>query len=216
MKILYVEDNKLYGETITEFLEDEGYDVDHHLDTSTAIDASFETSYQLYLLDLHLPTSSGIELLKQLRDAEDTTPAIFLTSSDEADDLKEALTHGADGYITKPVDLEELSLRIKALLRRVYGDTSLKYQNFTLDTEQMSLFDDGKRCHLKPKAFCLLLLLLQNKNKIVKTEIIEESLWPHEMPPNLSVIRVYITEIKHIIGSNSISNIRGVGYQLHD
>ncbi len=216
MKILYVEDNKLYGETITEFLEDEGYEVDHHLDTSTAIDASFETRYELYLLDLHLPTSSGIELLKQLRDAADSTPAIFLTSSDETDDLREALTHGADGYITKPVDLEELSLRIKVLLRRVYGDTSLKYRNFTLDTEQMSLFKDGTRCHLKPKAFCLLLLLLQNKNKIIKTELIEDSLWPHEMPPNLSVIRVYITEIKQIIGADSISNIRGVGYQLHD
>jgi len=216
MKILYVEDNKLYGETITEFLEDAEFEVDHHLDTSTAIDASFDNNYDLYLFDLHLPTSSGVTLLKQLRSAQDLTPTIFLTSSSESEDLKEALTEGADGFITKPVDLDELLLRIKALLRRVYGDEQLKYLGFTLDTKQMSLFKGEERCHLKPKAFALLLLLLQNKNKIVTTQQIEDTLWQQEIAPSLSVIRVYITEIKQIIGSEKISNTRGVGYQLHD
>ena len=216
MKILYVEDDPLYGETITEFLEDADFDVDHHLDTSTAIDATFDTNYDLYLFDLHLPTSSGVTLLKQLRNAQDLTPTIFLTSSSESEDLKEALTEGADGFITKPVDLDELLLRIKALLRRVYGDGQLKYLDFTLDIKQMSLFQNGQRCHLKPKAFALLLLLLQNKNKVVTTQQIEETLWQQEIAPSLSVIRVYITEIKQIIGSEKISNIRGVGYQLHD
>lgn len=216
MKILYVEDDQLYGETITEFLEDAHFEVEHHLDTSTAIDASFDSNFDLYLLDLHLPSSSGITLLKQLRSAQDTTPAIFLTSSNESEDLKEALTEGADGFITKPVDLDELLLRIKALLRRVYGEEQLKYQGFTIDTKQMSLFQGDIRCHLKPKTFSLLLLLLQNINKIVTTQQIEEALWKQETPPSLSVIRVYITEIKQIIGSDKISNIRGVGYQLHD
>jgi len=216
MKILYVEDDPLYGETITEFLEDADFEVDHHLDTSTAIDATFDTNYDLYLLDLHLPSSNGITLLKQLRHASDQTPTIFLTSSSESEDLKEALTHGADGFITKPVDLDELLLRIKALLRRVYGEEKLSYLGFTIDTKQMSLFKDDTRCHLKPKTFSLLLLLLQNKNKIVTTQQIEDTLWQQETPPSLSVIRVYITEIKQIIGSEKISNIRGVGYQLHD
>lgn len=216
MKILYVEDDPLYGETITEFLEDANFSVDHHLDTSTAIDASFDTNYDLYLFDLHLPSSSGITLLKQLRNAQDLTPTIFLTSSSESEDLKEALTKGADGFITKPVDLDELLVRIKALLRRVYGEEQLGYQGFIIDTKQMSLFKDGVRCHLKPKTFSLLLLLLQNINKIVTTQQIEETLWQQETVPSLSVIRVYITEIKQLIGSDKISNIRGVGYQLHE
>lgn len=216
MKILYVEDDQLFGETITEFLEDEGFDVDHHLDTSTAIDASYSTKYDFYLFDLHLPTSSGIQLLKELRAAGDMTPMIFLTSSSDSEDLKTALIEGADGYITKPVDLDELLLRIKALLRRVYGDALLKYLDFTLDLSQHSLFREGVRCHMKPKTFALLVVLVQNRNKVVTTDQIEHALWAHEIAPSMSVIRVYITEIKQIIGSDKISNIRGVGYQLHD
>ena len=216
MKILYVEDDRLFGETITEFLEDEGFDVDHHLDASTALDASFDKNYELYLFDLHLPSSSGIEMLKELRHLGDLTPTIFLTSSSESEDLKSALIEGADGFITKPVDLDELLLRIQALMRRVYGEEKLRYLDFTLDVKQQSLFKNGERCHMKPKAFTLLVLLIQNKNRIVTMQQIEESLWTQEVSPNMSVIRVYITEIKHIIGSEKISNIRGVGYQLHD
>jgi DNA-binding response OmpR family regulator len=216
MRILYVEDDQLFGETITEFLEDEGFSVDHHLDTSTAIDASFDTNYALYLFDLNLPTSSGIEMLKELRFADDMTPTIFLTSSSESEDLKTALIEGADGFITKPVDLDELLLRIKALMRRVYGEETLHYLDFTLDLKQQSIFKNGQRCHMKPKAFALLLLLLQNKNRVVTLQQIEEHLWTQEVSPSTSVIRVYITEIKQIVGSEKVSNIRGVGYQLHD
>jgi DNA-binding response OmpR family regulator len=216
MKILYVEDNQLYGETITEFLEDAGYVVEHYLDSTEAIDASFSNKYDLYLFDLHLPTSSGLTMLKELREADDQTPIIFLTSSDESDDLKEALSSGADGYITKPVDLDELQLRIKALLRRVYGGETISYREFSLDLAQQSLYKGSSRCHLKPKAFLLLQLLLQNRNRVLTTAQIESHLWPQESASSLNAIRVYVTEIKQIIGNDSIVNIRGVGYQLND
>ncbi len=216
MKILYVEDDQLFGETITEFLEDEGFEVDHHLDASTAIDASYDTNYELYLFDLNLPSSSGIEMLKELRFAGDMTPTIFLTSSTESEDLKTALVEGADGYITKPVDLDELLLRIKALIRRVYGAEKVSYLDYTLDIEQQSLFKETQRIHIKPKTFALFLLLIQNRGKVVTSEQIEQSLWTQKVTPSMSVIRVYITEIKQIIGADKISNIRGVGYKLND
>ena len=216
MKILYLEDNLLYAETITEFLEGLDYEVKHHLNTHTAIDNSFCENFQLYLFDLNLPDMSGLELLKILRAANDITPVIFLTSSDTSQDLKDALSFGADGYITKPVDLDELALRIKALLRRVYGEDEIFYKGYTLNLSQQSLFKDGVRVAIKPKVFQLLHLLLQHKEKVVTISQIEDHLWSQSTHSSLNAIRVYITEIKHLIGHDALSNIRGVGYTLHE
>ncbi len=215
-KILFVEDDPLFGETIQEFLEDEGFEVEHHLDSASAIDATYDKNYHLYLFDLNLPTYSGIELLKELKASGDDTPAIFLTSSTESDDLKQAFHEGADGFINKPVDLDELLLRIKALLKRVYGDDTLTYKEFTLDMSQSLLLKGEERLTIKPKTFQLLQLLILNRNKVVTQSQIESALWGMDTPSSLSVIRVYITELKQILGSEAIENIRGVGYRLHD
>ena len=211
-KILLVEDDALFGETISEFLSDEGYEVNHHLDASSAVEASYHTNYQLYLFDINLPTQNGIELLKDLRDAGDTTPTIYLTSSKAQDDLTHAFKTGCEDYLTKPVDLDELGLRIDALLRRVYGDSVITFDGFTLDKGAQTLLKDDQRLSLKPKAFQLLSLLAQHAGEVVTTEMIEQNLWEPDKTASNSAVRVYLSEIKQNIGSGYIKNIRGVGY----
>ena len=214
-KILYVEDDKLFGETITEFLEDEGFEVSHHLDASTALDATFTTKFDLYLLDINLPTQNGIEFYKQLHQSDDKTPAIFLTSSSQSQDLKDAFSAGCEDFLTKPVDLDELLLRIRALLRRVYGEDKLSFGDYILDRANHTLMHHEEPIILKPKTFLLLHLLVSNAGNIVTMDTIEERLWERNKQPSSSAIRVYFSEIKHAIGPDYITNIRGVGYQFN-
>ena len=214
-KILYVEDDKLFGETIAEFLEDEGFEVFHHLDASTALDATFSTKYDLYLLDINLPTQNGIEFYKQLHQSDDKTPAIFLTSSSQSQDLKDAFSAGCEDFLTKPVDLDELLLRIKALLRRVYGEEKLSFGEYILDRANHTLMRHDEQIILKPKTFLLLHLLVSNSGKVVTMDTIEERLWERNKQASPSAIRVYFSEIKQAIGPDYITNIRGVGYQFN-
>lgn len=212
--ILLVEDDKLFGETIVEFLEDAGFCVTHHLDASTAMESTYKYNYALYILDINLPTQNGIEFFTQLRHAHDQTPAIFLTSSTQSHDLKAAFGAGCEDYLTKPVDVDELLLRIKALLRRVYGEEKMTFGPFTLDWENRTLVKGDVPILLKPKTFLLLHLLVSHQGTIVTTEMIEERLWERQKMPSPSAIRVYVTEIKQALGGNAITNIRGIGYRF--
>ncbi|KIM11521.1 MAG: hypothetical protein KU37_04765 [Sulfuricurvum sp. PC08-66] len=213
-RVLLVEDDALFGETIAEYLEDLGYEVAHHLDASSAIDATFAQRFSLYVLDVQLPSQNGIDLLYSLRASGDMTPALYLTSSQAKETLTAGFAAGCDDFLTKPVDLEELRLRIKALMRRTYGDSRMTFGQFVLDSERQTLMRGSEVTPLKPKAFALLQLLLSQKGRTVTIEQIQERLYTHAQTSSNGAIRVYLNEIKRAIGEEFITNIRGIGYRF--
>jgi len=213
-KLLLLEDDLLFGETLVDLLEEEQYEVTYTPNGQAALDAIFNNKFDIYLLDINVPIINGITLLKELRDADDKTPTIFLTSHKDKEMLKKGFHSGADDYLTKPFDNDELLLRIEALLRRAKKDTkeciSLlcheeKYKRFTYD---------GKELELSKKEYELLLVLLQHVNKPVPKELIFSELWSMSETPSDGAIRVYINRLKQLLPQMKIENIRGIGYRL--
>ena len=215
-KILILEDDKLFNETISEFLEDEGFIVSSALDPLSALDITYENRFDLYILDINLPYESGIVFLEKLRKSGDLTPAIFLTSREDKESLKKGYLSGGDDFIRKPVDLDELLFRINAILKRVCREESITIDKYRLNIINKTLYDDnGNLLEIKQKAIELLILLVEAKGEIVSIEHIKNELWPASKEPSEGVIRVYITQLKKFFG-NSIENIRGRGYRLKD
>ena len=117
-KILVLEDDELFASTVEDFLSDEGFEVDIASDGEECLELNFKKNYDLYLLDINVPKINGLDLLVQLRNSGDNTPSIFLTSYKDKDTLQTAFLNGCDDYLKKPADLDELLLRIIALLKR--------------------------------------------------------------------------------------------------
>ena len=140
MKILVLEDDKLFNDTLEDFLEEEGFEVTTALDPYSALDITYEERFDLYLFDVNLPYETGFSLLKQLRDAGDLTPTMFLTSRNDKVSLTQGFDVGADDYMKKPIDLDELLLRINALLRRQIRSSKLKIGEYVLDRTSKELF----------------------------------------------------------------------------
>ena len=211
-KILLLEDDKLFNETIEDFLDEEGFEVHSVLDPYSAMELSYESKFDLYLFDVNLPYESGFSLLKQLRDSGDKTPTIFLTSRNDKLSLTEGFDVGADDYMKKPIDLDELLLRIRALLRRQLRDEKIKLGEYILDTQAKELHYNGNVIKVGVKAFELLMLLLKAKGDVVTIQSIEDELWSSSEEASLGAIRVYITSLKKYFPN--IENIRGVGYRF--
>jgi len=212
MKILVLEDDKLFNDTLEDFLDEEGFKVTTALDPYSALDMTYEERFDLYLFDVNLPYETGFSLLKQLRDAGDKTPTIFLTSRDDKRSLTNGFDAGADDYMKKPIDLDELLLRINALLRRQTRSERVEVGDYVIDIKAKELKKDGEVIKLGAKAFELLLLLLQSKGEVVSMPTIEEKLWHSNEEASLGAVRVYVTTLKKYFPT--IENIRGVGYRL--
>ena len=212
MKILILEDDKLFNDTLEDFLEEEGFETVTALDPYTALDITFEQKFDLYLFDVNLPYETGFSLLKQLRDAGDKTPTIFLTSRDDKSSLTEGFDVGADDYMKKPIDLDELLLRIRALLRRQVRSEKIQVGEYVVDVQTKVLSLDNEVIKLGVKTMDLLLLLLSTNGEVVSMQTIEEELWHSNEEVSLGAVRVYITALKKHFPD--IENIRGVGYRL--
>ena len=214
-KILLLEDDELFAQTIEDFLEEEDFDVSVVDDAKKALNRCEKGRYDLYLFDVKVPYMSGFELLKKIRSYEDNTPTIFITSLREKEDLSKGFMAGADDYIKKPVDLDELLLRIKALLKRSIGEEIISFGEFKFDMRRKILLKNKDEVeNLHPKELELLYLLLKNINQTVTKEIIYESLWSVDEYISDGALRVYINNIKKSIGKEYIKNIRGVGYKF--
>ena len=211
-KILLLEDDKLFNETIEDFLEEEGFEVHSLLDPYSAMELTYESKFDLYLFDVNLPYESGFSLLKQLRDSGDKTPTIFLTSRNDKVSLIEGFDVGADDYMKKPIDLDELLLRIRALLRRQLRDEKIEIGKYVVDTQAKELRHNREVIRVGVKAFELLMLLLKAKGKVVTMQDIEEELWSSNEEASLGSVRVYVASLKKYFPN--IENIRGVGYRL--
>ncbi len=212
IKVLLLEDDLLFCESLEDFLEEEGFDIVSAHNPHQALDLTYEQKFDLYLLDINLPLMSGIEFLDSLRQSGDLTPAIFLTSYQDKEVMKEGFLKGCDDYLRKPVDLEELHLRILSVMKRYRGESKQCIQNICIDLEQKRLYKDGIAVEVTLREFELLALFFHNKDKVVSKEMIFETLWRTEEEGSDGAVRVYINRLKKILGTESLKNIRGVGY----
>ena len=211
--ILLLEDDRLFAETMADFLTEEGYDVTISFDPYSAQEMAFGRRYDLYLFDINLPFENGLTLLKALREGDDRTPTIFLTSRTDKASLLEGFTVGGDDYVRKPIDLDELKVRIEAVLRRREGKREMTLGSYTVDLVAKRLYQDESEIDLGGRLFDLLILLASAHGQTITTERILSELWPPEHEASYGALRVYIARLRKLFG-NRIENVRGVGYRF--
>lgn len=213
-KILLLEDDRLFAQTLQDLLEEEGFEVTLCHNGEEAVERTFEGKFDLYLLDINVPLIDGVTLLGDLRGANDTTPAIFLTSHQDKSVLAKAFENGADDYMKKPFDEDELLIRMQAMLRRNRGESCLEIGPLRLDAVHSSVYLNGERLELSHKEYTLMALFLRNAGEIVTHERIFDALWSASQSVSDGAVRVYINRLKSEIGPERIENIRGVGYRF--
>jgi two-component system, OmpR family, response regulator QseB len=216
VRLLLVEDDPMIGEAIRAGLKREGFTVDWVHDASAAAGVLRSEPFELMLLDLGLPGVDGLQLLKALRGRGEVLPVIILTAHDAVADRVRGLDAGADDYLVKPFDLDELAARIRALLRRKAGRSSsgLEHLGVVLDPAAHRVTQDGVEVALSPREFALLQLLLERPGAILSRAQIEERLygWGEEVESN--AVEVHIHGLRRKLGAQFILTVRGVGYRV--
>ncbi len=208
-KILLLEDDEILSQTLKELLESQSYEVLIAKNGNIALDLSFENSFDLYLLDVNVPFLNGFDFLKELRDSGDKTPAFFITALRDLKSLSKGFDSGADDYIKKPFDFDELLIRIGAKLN--IKDSKITYGDIEFNTEDFTLKKEGQIIKLPQVDKEIFLIFLKNVGKIVSKNDLFEVM---EKPTDLA-LRVHLSKIKKILDVD-ISNIRGQGYRLEE
>lgn len=217
MKILFVEDDRMLGEATTSYLKQDGYVVEWVKTGETALQALKFEIIDLILLDLGLPEKSGHEILEYIKKNKIKAPVIVLTAQDEIDQKIKTLDLGADDYITKPYNLEEISARIRAIQRRQYDreDNVISVGNVTLDFAAHKVFIDKVEVRLSRREFSLFRKLMEQFDKVVAREILIQTLYSWDDEIDSNTIEVHIHHLrKKFQGHLQIKTIRGVGYRL--
>ena len=216
MRILLVEDDEALGDGVRVGLAQERFTVDWVKDGREALAALESEDYGLMLLDLGLPRLSGIELLKLIRNRGMTVPVIILTARDTVADKITGLDCGADDYVIKPFDLDELAARIRALTRRKLGraEPLLVHDNIILDPAAHKVTQGGAEISLSPREFAVLRELMENTGIVLSRDRLEQSLygWNEEVESN--ALEVHIHHLRRKLGAKLIRTIRGVGYVI--
>lgn len=217
MKILYLEDDFTLSATIEEFLIDEGFEVYAVYSGLEALEVAYRGNFDLFILDVNVPEINGFVFLKELRDANIQTPAIFTTSLSSIDDLSIGYASGADDYVKKPFVMKELLYRIKALLKREYKSLdSLVTLTETIDfnTKTNELISNGSTTLLNPKEALLLKLLVKHRNECVTFETIYQNVWSYDETHSDMSLRTYIKNLRKHLSKEHILSIKKVGYKL--
>ncbi len=217
-KILLLEDDITLNETVTEYLEEQGYAVDSVENGEDAIDKIYENNYDLLLLDVKVPHINGFDLLKEVRKNNNTTPAIFITSLDSIDDLSEGYESGCDDYIRKPFALKELAMRMATILKRDFFHTNSEKikidEHIEYDINGNILYVDGEEVSLNKKESKLLKLFLQNQNQILSHERIYDAVWEYDENASEASLRTYIKNLRKVLGKDKIVSIKKQGYKF--
>lgn len=218
MRILLVEDDPMIGKTLQQALQQDGYAVDWVTDGEAARTAlaAAQDAYVLVLLDLGLPRKSGLELLRQLRREGNRVRVLVVTARDAVADRVEGLDAGADDYLTKPFSLDELTARMRALLRRDVAreDNVLRHGDLALDTATHAVMKNGRTVDVSAREFALLAALLERPGAALSKAQLEERIyrWGDEVESN--AVEVHIHNLRKKLGSETIRTLRGVGYAL--
>ncbi len=214
MRVLLVEDDALLGEGLYTGLKQDGYAVDWIQDGDSAEVALSVEHFDILILDLGLPKQDGLQVLQKLRSKDDPIPVLILTARDSLDDRIKGLDIGADDYMVKPFDLEELNARMRALLRRSAGRAvpQLVHGNLTLDPAAHEVHCNGVAVDLPPKEFALLQALLESVGRVISKTKLQETLYSWEQDVASNTLEVHIHHLRKKLGSGFIRTIRGVGY----
>jgi DNA-binding response OmpR family regulator len=217
-KILLLEDDANLNDTVTEFLEEEGYEVVSVYDGHEAQEKLYESKYDLLLLDINVPGIDGLKLLKESREEGIVAPAIFITSMDSVDDLERGFKSGCDDYIRKPFVLKELKIRVETLLKRGFFHEAKELieinENIFYDSKNAELIVDGETVSLGNKESRLLKLFIKKEGEVLAHERIYEHLWDYDEEPSDTALRTYIKNLRKIIGKERIVSIKKQGYKF--
>ena len=217
-KLLLLEDDPNLSESVSEYLEEQGFDVTCVYDAATAEDTLYEQKFDLLLLDVNVPAGDGFSLLKASRKGGNATPAIFITSRNTMADVEEGFESGGDDYIRKPFALKELLLRIQTILKRNFyhhpTDALILKEGITYDVENQMLTVNGAVQNLQIKEHKLLKLFIQHKNELLAHEVIMEHLWDYDETPSDGSLRTYIKTLRKLLGKDSIVSHKRLGYQF--
>ncbi|PZW68771.1 two-component system response regulator QseB [Pseudomonas sp. URMO17WK12:I1] len=214
MRLLLVEDDLPLGEGLRAGLQAEGYTVDWLHDGASAVHAVLSETFDLLVLDLGLPRLSGIQVLQQLRKSGSHLPVLILTARDETRDRVAGLDAGADDYLAKPFDLNELKARIRALLRRSAGRgrALVEHAGITLDPTNQQVHYAGNPVALTPKEYLLLHELLAHPGKVFTRERLVQLLYGWDEEAESNTLEVHISHLRKKLFSELIRTVRGIGY----
>lgn len=217
MRILLVEDDAALGQATQVALRLEGYAVDWLRDGQHADDALRSDSFDAVVLDLGLPRKDGLDVLSALRARGDSTPVLCLTARDTLQDRVSGLDHGADDYLVKPFDLDELNARLRALMRRSAGRAVnwVECGALRMDVAGHQVQLDGQAVDLSAREFAILTTLLESAGRVVSRERLEDSLYGWDQEISSNALEVHIHHLRKKLGSDWIQTVRGAGYRLH-
>ena len=215
MKILLLEDDLLLSEVVVEHLEFDNHTVTAVYNGIEAEELLFAEKFDLLLLDVNVPSLNGFELLRELREAGNMTPAIFITSMSTPENVSEGFALGANDYLKKPFEMLELKARMENIKRHFKIDDTrcisihndIRY-DFTLYT----LYLKNKKVKLSKKEGDFLTYLLHNRGKVISSEELMVNVWSYDLAPSSATIRTYIKNLRQLLGEEMITTIRGVGY----
>jgi two-component system response regulator QseB len=216
MRVLLVEDDQMIAEGVRKGLRGDGWAVDWVQDGTSALSALDNQPYDLMLLDLGLPKRDGLQVLRALRAKGRTLPVMIVTARDAVADRVTGLDAGADDYLVKPFDLDELGARMRALLRRNSGrsESLIRHGGLTLDAATHEVTLDGAPVALSAREFALLEALLARPGAVLSKSQLEEKMygWGDEIGSN--TVEVYIHLLRKKLGADAIRNVRGLGYMI--
>ncbi len=220
MKILVVEDARDMNRLIVKILKKAGYSVDSCFDGEEALEHLLGAEYDGILLDVMMPKLDGYQLLQRLRETGVDTPVLFLTARDAIADRVHGLDLGADDYLVKPFDFDELLARIRAMTRKRAGSRSNQFTlaDLTVDTRRHTVHRGGTEISLLPKEFTILEYLIRNQGMVLSREQIENQIWNYEYSGSSNNVDVYMSRLRKKIDGDFqvklLHTIRGVGWVL--
>jgi transcriptional activator protein copR len=216
-KILIVEDENMLLEMMCAYLEAQSYETVGAKSYDDALNLAYESNFDLWIFDVKIIGGSGFALLRELRNAGKNTPCIFTTSLNTLDDVQSGFTSGCDDYIKKPFELKELHLRVQNLLKRTFVHNKNELvnlgENLGFDMNQGLLFRGGKAVSMPKKQSRLLALLLKNQDKFLSRDEIYSQIWDYDESPSELSLRVYIAELRKILGKERIVSASKLGYK---
>jgi DNA-binding response OmpR family regulator len=218
MKVLLLEDDTALSDILNDYLNHKGYDVTLCSKGEVALEHLVEEVYDFAILDVNTPTMSGLDVLKHVRnDYKSQTPIIIITAYQDTKHLKSAFELGSDDYIKKPFDLEELEQRINRLCRYFSLGTSdaIKIgENISFLPQECVVFINEQRVHIAQKERDILKYFVNHSNRVISSDELLQNIWQYDEQPTDATIRVYIKNLREIIGKESIETIRGIGYKF--
>jgi two-component system OmpR family response regulator/two-component system response regulator QseB len=216
MRILLAEDDTLLGDGLRAGLRQQGFQVDWVRDGQAAERELRAQPYAAAILDLGLPLKDGMAVLTEVRRAKVMLPILILTARDTVPDRVKGLDVGADDYVVKPVDLQELAARLRALVRRAHGQPQerLQIQDIALDPAARQVQQAGKAVAVSAREFDLLHALMLNADRVLSREQLEQHLYSWGQEVDSNAIEVHIHHLRRKLGGSLIQTVRGVGYML--